>query len=95
MSEFENATPRPWRKRKEKTATYEILAKQGPITVCPAVAHGKDDAELIVRAVNAFEPLKDALEELLDYRGGADSPFEDEYVMERVHVALAKARGEQ
>jgi hypothetical protein len=88
--------PLPWDHRTDQlsegysTIIYDANGKR------PILDHLREDEALdIVRAVNAFEPLKDALEELLDYRGGADSPLEDEYVMERVQAALAKARGEQ
>ena len=37
--------------------------------------------------------LADVLEEILDYAGGADSPLEDQYVMQRAHDTLAAVRG--
>lgn len=42
----------------------------------------------------AAPDLLEALKEIRDYRGGADSALEDEYVMARVDAAIAKARGE-
>lgn len=32
--------------------------------------------------------IREALSEIMDYRGGADSPLEDEYVVHRVNDAL-------
>ena len=46
----------------------------------------------IVRACNSHDDLLSALEEIVDYRGGAANALEDEYVMERVNAAVAKAR---
>lgn len=43
----------------------------------------------------AFEAMVEALEEILDYGGGADNALEDDYVMDRARTALALARGEQ
>jgi len=95
---IENATPRPWTRRQEDLRGGRFWVVDRPGTLEPIDLHeddnGEADSELIVRAVNAHEALLDAIEELLDYRGGADSPFEDEYVMERVEAALKLARGE-
>lgn len=41
----------------------------------------------------AAPDLYAALEEILDYSGGADNALDDEYVMDRAHAALAKAIG--
>ena len=54
----------------------------------------RQKAEFIVRAVNNHEDLVDALDEILNYSGGANNALEDEYVMERAAAALSKARGE-
>jgi hypothetical protein len=59
MSEFEHATPRPWKVMKDDApGLYRIIGRQGPVQVQPATAYGRDDTELIVTAVNAFEPMK-------------------------------------
>jgi hypothetical protein len=42
----------------------------------------------------AARELYEVLDEILDYSGGADHATDDPYVMERAHLALAKARGE-
>lgn len=50
-----------------------------------------DAARLFSAAPEMFEALQD----ILDYSGGAASALEDEYVMERARAALSKATGEQ
>jgi hypothetical protein len=114
MSEFENATPRPWTIRASSDAsgdvgitadvfnnvlaeTFADLRFQGERNTAEARAN----AELIVRAVNAFEPLVAALEdarkaisnaiEVVGSRKG-DPEFT---TLAKVEAALAKARGEQ
>lgn len=52
------------------------------------------DAAFIVRSCNNFHGLLSAIEEIVDYRGGANSALEDEYVMERVNAAIAAAKKE-
>lgn len=54
-------SPTPWRHQPNGFANYDIMAKQGPLDVCPARAHGLADAEFIVRAANAYQPMLDAL----------------------------------
>ncbi len=53
------ATPRPWRLSPDlRIGSIQIIAEQGPVTVCPASVHGGPaDADLIVRAVNAHDDL--------------------------------------
>ena len=43
-----------------------------------------------LKAINA--DLPEALEEILDYSGGADNALKDEYVMERASEAIRKAK---
>lgn len=43
------------------------------------------------RLIAAAPDLLAALEEILDYRGGAESALHDEYVVERARAAVAKA----
>ncbi len=45
------------------------------------------------RLIAAAPDLLETLEEIVSYEGGADSALHDEYVMERVHAAIAKAKG--
>lgn len=52
------------------------------------------EAESNARLISAAPDLLAALEEIVGYSGGANTALEDEYVMERVYAAIAKARGE-
>jgi hypothetical protein len=94
----EHATPTPWTlKPIDGSPQVDILGKQGFLTVSPAVTHSLADAELIVRAVNAFEPLVEALEmaagELRNHALFGDVGAEE--ARNKIFAALAKARGEQ
>lgn len=44
--------------------------------------------------ISAAPDLLAALKEISEYSGGANSPLEDPYVMERVNSAIRKAEGE-
>lgn len=46
------------------------------------------------RLIAAAPDLVEALQDILDYSGGAASALEDEYVMDRARAALSKALGE-
>jgi hypothetical protein len=100
-SGFPNATPRPWTvANDEHPGVYKIIGHQGPVKLQPARAFGRDDAELIVRAVNAFEPLvveltnaRGIVEKWCHYQGNSDALFKE--FLEPIDAALAKARGEQ
>ena len=50
---------------------------------------------LIAALCDDMAELYGALDELLNYSGGADDALDDEYAVERAQAALAKARGEQ
>lgn len=39
-----------------------------------------------------IDGLRDSLEEILDYRGGADSALQDEYVMDRARRAIEQSK---
>jgi hypothetical protein len=93
----DKATPRPW-----QVSEVPTLIEAGPMMVAkchlaPASLtldpHGEANANaaLIVRAVNAHDGLVEALQEILDYRGGADNALQDEYVVERAEAALRAA----
>lgn len=43
---------------------------------------------------SAAPDLLEALEEVVDYQGGADSPLDDPHVMARINAAISKAKGE-
>jgi hypothetical protein len=59
-------TPLPWEVRPYVAGGWQIHAKQGPVTVCPAIAHGEADASFIVKACNMHAELVNALDDLLD-----------------------------
>jgi hypothetical protein len=72
MSEFENATPRPWATnchhvpaRVESEAEHGIVNDGWIICDCDG-PDGEANAELIVRAVNAHDDLVAALDMCLD-----------------------------
>jgi hypothetical protein len=54
-------TPLPWEVRPYVAGGWPIHAKQGPVTVCPAIAHGEADASFIVKACNMHDELLRAL----------------------------------
>lgn len=66
-----SGTAAPWYIRQDDSGNFNLLAKQGPIEVCPAVAHGKAEAEQIARAINFdFTKLFDLL---IEARAEGDS----------------------
>lgn len=81
---------------------FEITTMQriseGVIPICEMDAHFTDQVgtEQMANAhlIAAAPELLQALEEVIDYQGGADSALEDEYVVGRILSAIAKARGE-
>ena len=104
MSEFENATPRPWAKDKRghlygsngnRVTTFELGAADASF---PPSQEERDNSELFLRAVNAFEPLISALEMVRDADEDCkrDSlPTMPPIPRAKIEAALAKARGEQ
>ena len=52
-----------------------------------------DNGEANARLIAAAPELLEALQEIVDYSGGAQNALEDEYVMDRVCAAIAKATG--
>ena len=52
-------------------------------------SQGTANARLIAAAPEMFEALQD----ILEYSGGAASALDDEYVMDRARAALSKATG--
>jgi hypothetical protein len=61
------ATPGPWEAEKREPFLYgqgfPIRGSQGPISVCPAVAHGLNDAEFIAHAPTDIATLLSAFRE--------------------------------
>lgn len=54
-------TPGPWEIIQLPSMEYRIDAKQGPLRVCPATAHGLDDARLIAAAPELLDAARKAL----------------------------------
>jgi hypothetical protein len=55
---------------------------------------GRSEQNANARLISAAPELYEALDELLNYSGGAEHALDDPYVVERAEAALAKARGE-
>ena len=49
---------------------------------------GDEAADVLEASLSRVEELEGALTDILDYRGGADSALNDEYVMDRARAAL-------
>jgi len=106
-----NATPRPWTIRASRDASGDVGITGGglPNVLAETFAdlrfrgerntyEARANAELIVRAVNAFEPLVEALEMIRD----ADEDCKRDglttmppMARAKIDAALAKARGAQ
>lgn len=56
------ATPGPWTVIELPGIHYRIDAKVGPLHVCPAIAHGSDDARLIAAAPDLLAALRGLLD---------------------------------
>lgn len=61
----------------------------------PPLVSTKMPGEANARLIAAAPDLLDCLEEIANYRGGADGALNDEYVMDRVYAAIAKATGRE
>jgi hypothetical protein len=51
-------TPGPWEIIQLPSGEYRIDAKRGPLRVCPAIAHGLADANLIAAAPEITDALR-------------------------------------
>lgn len=81
-------TSGPW--TVDETTGQDLIWSSDHQIVAQAIAKNwPEDARLIA----ASPDLLASLEEILDYRGGADSALDDEYVMDRAQAAIAKATG--
>lgn len=60
-------TPAPWEISQSTLGAYSIHAVAGPVKVCPAIAHGLDDACLIAAAPDLLLAVKCLCEEMVDY----------------------------
>lgn len=96
-------TPGPWFTTSKKP--WRICADEGVIIgqagMPPRRMHkaaweaAREVSHANAALIAAAPDLYDALVEILEYEGGAESALDDEYVMERAELALDKARGEQ
>lgn len=60
-------------------------------------ACGPEQAEAVAKLMNrgdAAEELIAALEDILNYTGGAEGPLNDDYVVDRARAAIEKAKRE-
>lgn len=95
-----NATPRPWTARgttiwadaSHPPMGHEIIANT---RTARGDKHDMDNAAHIVRAVNSFDAMREALEAV--DRWDTVSLIDEEWpeIMEQVRAALALAKGEQ
>ena len=72
---------------------FHVLYVDGPTNGAVASVHmhhecGQANANLIAAAPD----LLAALDDILDYRGGANNALEDEHVMDRARAAISRAR---
>ena len=67
-----------------------VGTRSGQIAAIPMDESNVENARLIAAAPDLLE----ALEEITNYSGGAESAVDDEYVMARVHSAIDKAKGD-
>ena len=64
-----------------------------PISFVPAPAENSAARTELPAALRRIDALEAALVDILDYRGGADSALDDEYVVGRARAALAASKG--
>jgi hypothetical protein len=89
-------TPKGWELQHERGGwLFELNDRPDRATETDQVFIEQQDALMcfIVRAGNAHHGLVDALEDILDYTGGADTALNDDYVVDRARAAIAKAKG--
>ena len=95
VTEIDKATPRPWVVDDDYPDVYGGVSTITGRPVLVAQAETLANAELIVRAVNAYDDLVAALSNALIHLGKKN--MSDEVltsVMRQCSAALAKARGE-
>jgi predicted signal transduction protein with EAL and GGDEF domain len=97
---LKRTTPRNW--KIDRCESWRLLIGTDEISIC-IMADGeiedeKADAELIIRAVNSFEAMREALKELLKHAEWSGTPRgyeakDFEPMFERAESALALAEG--
>lgn len=96
-------TPTPWSVRKDEFEIEHATCIDGPSGRCGVVCCGHDyddggllsadDAELIVRAVNAHAELVEACKAALEKEDNAFEPDNQSKLYQRLKAALQKAQG--
>lgn len=76
-------------RREQKSAEW----KEQAATKDAARAKADADSAERDRRAGCFDDLLAALDEIVDYTGGAENALADGYVMERAYAAIAKAKG--
>lgn len=96
---IEKATARPWQAIKMPSGNWNIYGnfkentyRPFVLTVYSAEVDDEANAELIVRAVNSFEAMRDVLKECLSAKTLTAS--EQWAIMARIEAALKLAEGE-
>jgi hypothetical protein len=95
-------TPGPWTSfYKAKYDEWHVAMPYGGGSqmLCPLASDGIEapdpsQREANARLIAAAPDLYEALDELLNYSGGADHGLDDPYVVERANAALSKARAQ-
>lgn len=72
-------------------ARYHTVEGPEQHMVCECSEGTEEEQEANARLHAASKDLLAALQEILNYDGGADNALEDEYVMERADAAIARA----
>ncbi len=82
--------PGPWDCLQLSSGTYRLEASQGPLRVCPAIAHSLADARLIQAAPEMLEALQEVTRMLSDIGRG------DRIIaaIRNARQIIAKAKGE-
>lgn len=64
------------------------------IAMCAMRLRTPQETTANARLIAAAPDLLASLEEFVCYRGGANNPIEDQYVMDRAEAVIAKAKGQ-
>jgi len=87
-------TEGPWCPRFYEAAdAWHIHTRDGGWVATVDIDGTPDGAAADARLIAAAPDLLEALQDIVDYRGGAENALVDEYVLSRVEAAIAKATG--
>lgn len=89
-------TPGPWEidPNSGPGIGWSMLAKQGPVCVCPAKAYSEPDAHLIAAAPELYEALAEALQWIKGWDPNFIHDDEWQATRDKIDAALSRARGE-